>query len=318
MQITTQTWQGRPLYRLETTDWIAECLPDLGGKVITFLDRHSGRQWLWRNPRQPYRKLPFGSDYGNSDSSGIDECFPAVAPGPYPAPPWAGRPIADHGEIWSATWAVVETGPALRTQVTGVEFPYLFERSLEVGPGRGLLFRYRVRNLGDAPFLYCWAAHAIWAPTPGMRLVVPEPATVRLNGATGAWPVPIPPAFRWSPAPPIPSGEDGSLGVVPPPAGAVGRAAKLFLTDLQAGWVGLYDPATDSHLRLQYDPAQLNTLGLWLNWHGWQDYYHLGVEPAIGTVDDLTGAQAQGTARALAPQGVHEWWWELLPGAGSI
>src|SRR5882724_2414082 len=58
-------------------------IPELGGKINSLRDRRTGREWLWRNPRQVYQRAPAGSAYvAVADTGGWDECLPTVAPCP--------------------------------------------------------------------------------------------------------------------------------------------------------------------------------------------------------------------------------------------
>ncbi|RPH61827.1 MAG: DUF5107 domain-containing protein, partial [Chloroflexi bacterium] len=66
-------------------------VPGLGGKINSLRDVRTGREWLWRNPRLPYKRLPHGSSYvAEADTGGWDECFPSVSACEYPSAPWSG------------------------------------------------------------------------------------------------------------------------------------------------------------------------------------------------------------------------------------
>ena len=54
--------------------------PSLGGKISSLRDARTQREWLWRHPRYPYKKVPHGSSYiAYADTGGWDECFPSVS-----------------------------------------------------------------------------------------------------------------------------------------------------------------------------------------------------------------------------------------------
>ena len=149
-------------------------LPKLGGKINSLRDLHSGREWLWGNPRMPYQVAELNSSYvAVADTGGWDECFPTVAPCDYPSAPWAGAALPDHGELWSQTPALeVSVGAdtvSLNTGWQGAALPYRFERQVSAvaGPGR-LRVDYTIANQGQAPLQFIWSLHLLLAIEPGM------------------------------------------------------------------------------------------------------------------------------------------------------
>jgi len=158
-------------------------LPELGGKLNSLRDLRTGREWLWRNPRVSYRRVPHGRSYIlDADTGGWDECFPSVAPCDYPSPPWAGAHIQDHGELWSqaAALEVVEGDREvrLRTRWQGVVLPYNFERTISLAAGSATIrLDYKVTNLAEAQQQFIWSAHPLLAIEPGMRLLLPPSAS---------------------------------------------------------------------------------------------------------------------------------------------
>lgn len=264
-----------------------EVIPGAGGKIASLYDAAQEREWLWSNPRLPIRPPSYGASYVRAhDSGGFDECFPAVAEGPYPHDPWQGVPIPDHGELWGLAWDYERHENRLDMGVDGVRFPYRFERSLELADDAPeLRLSYRVTNRSPFPMPFIWSSHPLLAIRPGMRLLLPEGSPLRVyggsdpefgeRGASLAWP--------WL------AGRD--LGRLPGPE--AGYSVKLFGRAPERGWVGLHDPETATTLRMEYDPKDVPEIGLWLNMGGWTPfegeapYYNLGLEPCIGAGDDL-------------------------------
>lgn len=291
-------------------------LSELGGKISGLYDQRSGREWLWRHPRMAYRRAPHGSSYtALADSGGWDECFPSVAPCPYPADPWRGAPIQDHGELWSqaAALEIVEAGEQLRLQTRwqGVVLPYTFERSIILQSGSSLLrFEYQVRNPADAPLFFIWCAHPLLALEPGMQLELPPAARFHLWAA-------MPPDLLAQtgelrfPDLPLPAHQQAAISRLE----ACGLALKLWSDPLHEGRAALR--AADGALQLRWDVHLLPQLALWLNLGAWAGdggapYYNLGLEPCIGAQDSLAEAV---TERALfatvPPRGMAAWWLEL-------
>lgn len=285
-----------------------EVIPAAGGKIVSFLDRRHDREWLWSNPRLPLRVPTYGASYVREhDSGGFDECFPAVAEGPYPTDPWRGVPIPDHGELWGLEWECKASDRHLAMSVDGVRFPYRFERSLELAEDAPeLRLHYRVLNRAPFPFPFIWSSHPLLEIHPGLRLLLPEGAPLKVYGGSDPAFGAQGDSFAW----PMLAGRD--LSRLPGPE--AGYSVKLFGDSPARGWVGLHDPETATTLRMEYDPVSVPQIGLWLNMGGWTPfegetpYYNLGLEPCIGAGDDLELAVHRFESHGvLPPKGERSW-----------
>lgn len=151
--------------------------PSLGAKVVSLIDRRSGREWLDARP-QPSRIPSFGDAFDAAAAYGWDECFPTVAVGDYP----------DHGELWSRPWSCSAADDSVATEIEGLGFPYLFRRSLELASS-SVIARYELHNRGTTDFPCLWSMHPLFALRPDMRLELPQtlaslagPIDTRANG----------------------------------------------------------------------------------------------------------------------------------------
>jgi galactose mutarotase-like enzyme len=294
--IKRSTVDGFDAVHVDTGALALTLLPELGGKIGSLRDMRSGREWLWRNPRIGYRRLPHGSSYvAEADTGGWDECFPTVAACAYPSPPWAGASIQDHGELWSqqATVDVIEDadGVALHTRWRGVALPYTFDRTARLAAGSARLrVEYAVSSDADAPIRFIWSAHPLLVIEPGMRLLVPASARFNcwLSIPTGllaeqggiAFPLAVRAGAR-------------KLDLASLPDASAGVALKLWSDPLAEGWATLR--ASDGELRMRWDAALLPQLAFWMNLgggaaDGGEPYYNLGLEPCIGAQDSLAQA----------------------------
>lgn len=270
-------------------------IPELGVKLSSLRDLRTGREWLWRNPRLPYRRVPHGSSYIQfGDTGGWDECFPSVDGCAYPSAPWAGAAIQDHGELWTQSPSLEINEQAesvsLTTRWQGVALPYAFERTITAQAGSAALqFEYAVKNLGSAPVDWIWSAHPLLAIEPGMQVLVPSSARFNLRGA-----FPENLLDRQSNVQfPLQVGKF-DLQVLPPVDAGV--AVKLWSDPLTEGWATLRAP--DGEFRMRWDVAQLPQVGIWMNLGMWAGdggtpYYNLGLEPCIGAQDSLNEAVTQ-------------------------
>ena len=85
------------VYVLQNESLEISLVPDLGAKVISLVNRWTGREWmscptggpkLFRNER--------ADDFAASTLVGWDECLPTIAPCVF-----KGRSLPDHGEVWN-------------------------------------------------------------------------------------------------------------------------------------------------------------------------------------------------------------------------
>lgn len=299
--LTDRTEDGLRVVRASTGPLALALMPALGGKISSLRDERSGREWLWRHPRLPYVPGATGAPYTSiADTGGWDECFPSVAPCPYPAPPWAGAPIQDHGELWSQGAALeLREGPGTLTLACrwrGAALPYSFERALTLRAGSARLrCDYTVTSAADQPMPFIWCAHPLLAIEPGMRLSLP--AGARFN--------------RWAAHPP----ELTELSFDPLPGPAIAAALKVWSDPVAEGRAAVI--AADGALAMTWDPALLPQVAVWANLGAWaadggEPYYNLGLEPCIGAQDSLYDAvTTHGLYASLPPGGARTWWLEV-------
>jgi hypothetical protein len=276
-------------------------LPEIGGKIASILHPPTQHEWLWRNPYLSYRRPEYDTSYIRlGDLGGLDECFPTVAPTAYPAPPWAGTAIPDHGELWCQAWETTALDISDQRMVWsavchGVRLPYRFERTLILeADSPGFELRYRVSNPTAFPMPFVWCIHPLLKLAPGMRLSLPagiESAQVGSDRQIEAL--------------------DDWLTIPPPEAG---RAVKAYLT-LAAGSSPVETALIygERSLRFQFVPDEISHVGLWLNYGGWSGlngppYYNLGLEPCIGSSDSLAEAAAHPRQHGqIPPQAERRW-----------
>lgn len=295
-------------------------VPELGGKITSIRDLRSGREWLWRSPSVPYKRLPYGTSYvREADTGGWDECVPTVAACTYPLAPWQGTPIPDHGEVWPQSWALEIRGDpseeiVVSTQAHGVALPYLFQRQIRLAKGANTLrFDYRVENLSDADMAFIWSAHPLFAVTPGMRVRLPEDARLNVYMSVPPTEVVGEPPFTW----PVSVKTDSEiLELSELPDVSAGTAFKLWSDSLSDGWAVI--EADDGAFRFSFDPELIPQVGLWLNAGGWsgsggEPPYNLALEPCIGAQDSLFEAVTRHQQYAmLTPHGSRTWWLETM------
>ena len=291
---------------LSEGNWVVKLFPELGGKIYSIC--WQGRELLAANPRKPFRRAQYAAPYAEYDASGFDECFPTIGPCQYPAYPWTGVDLPDHGELWSLPWVDQIQDDACRLRVHGVRLPYTFSKSIAFAENGALRFHYCLSNPTQFDLQYLWSAHPLLAPRAGMRILLPQGTRVLVDwskdsrlgemGAQHDWPLTLDTA-----------GKPVDLRLI---LGAeAGTVEKLYTTSLSEGWCALYNPSDGCYTAFTFSTAQVPTVGLSINLGGWPvdepGYYNLGLEPCSGYPDRLDLGVQQGTCSSLAGYASVEW-----------
>jgi hypothetical protein len=138
-----------------------DVVPAEGGRVQSVVDGVSGRELLYQRTPPPGERI----DFMSGCPGGWDEMFPNDTP-------WRGHP--DHGRVWSARCAVVETTPDRLRVHTGLATPAVEierEYNLLPPPRRGVRLVIVLEARRDTgPFL--WASHPMLHVGPGWTIAV--------------------------------------------------------------------------------------------------------------------------------------------------
>jgi len=271
--------QGFAVYSLKNDLIELAAVPELGAKIISLKNLRTGREWLW-HPQGGLRlfRNRAGDDFSESPLVGIDECLPTVAPCS-----WRDRKLPDHGELWNTPWAV--NGEAwrdgiLKTHARLKVSPFEFDRTIELC-GDEVRMSYELSNLGDTAENYVWALHPLLRFRPGDRLQLPASTRALLNGET------------WI---------DAMDSAVPGK-----RCAKTFAAPLREGWAAIFNPDSGDRLEFRWNPAENNTLGLWLTRGGWHGHHHFAIEPTNSADDRLASAAERRSCGVIAVSGSASW-----------
>ena len=262
-------------------------VPELGARMLSLKDARTGREWMW-HPAGALRlfRNRLGDDFSRSPLAGMDECLPTIA-----ACSWQGRGLPDHGEVWSQPWQVDELAwqqGLLKTTVSLKLSPFTFERTIGLAEDE-LRLSYRLTNRSATEERFLWAMHPLLQLRAGDRLVLPASTRALLNGET------------WV---------DAVDSAIPK-----GGCSKLFAGPVREGWTGIHNAQTGERLEFEWDPAQNNTLGLWLSRAAWHGHHHFAMEPTNGGPDALDVAAGQKQCGVIAPSGTVTWQVRVRVGA---
>lgn len=308
--------EGFEVIRVNTGAIALNLIPELGSKVNSLRDLRSGREWLWRHPRYPYKLVPHGSSYvAEADTGGWDECFPSVAACEYPSEPWHGVAIQDHGELWSqaAKFEIEQHAETITlwSRWSGLALPYTFTRRIRLNENSSCIrVDYEAMNTSDQTINYVWSIHPLLAIEPGMELFLPASAQFNVAGSIPSDLVSSEKKFRY---PFIASG----LNFPVLPETSAGCAVKIWSDPLSVGdgWATLR--ANNGEFKMRWDVTSLPQVAAWMNFGAWSadggtPYYNLGLEPCIGAQDSLAHAVRQYHLFATLPsRGSNTWWLEI-------
>ncbi len=270
--------------------------PAYGARVVSLVDRHSGREWMTQGAESA--NTGENADYRGPEAVGWDECFPTVSPWDAGATAW-GRRLRDHGDLWGRPWHVELTGPEdIKLSYTSPQFRFSRELRLD---GAALIAHYSVENRSSAELPYLWALHALLAVKPNDRMKLHGVDKVRASYLSlGGQTLPVS-ELSWS-------GPNGALPFaldeVQPASSAF--AGKFLVGGLAGGRARIGQPG--QWLELGWD-SSIENLGIWLTYGGWPGpggHYEAALEPTSALADHL-GQAIEGGFLPLAPGERRDW-----------
>ncbi|HEY3757514.1 MAG TPA: hypothetical protein VGL42_15280 [Opitutaceae bacterium] len=283
------------------------CVPELGGRVCSLVNRRTGREWLWRRPGEPALFQPADPlDFGTGTFAGLDECFPTVGPGA-----WVdGRVLPDHGDVWARAWKIgARTPELLELTVESPPWEFRLRRTIQLRESV-VHFSYELESLANRYAPALWSMHPLFSIREGDRLELP--ASVRELRVESS---------------------DASVqrsSVLYPEISPGVRLDELALFDLERGYLkafagpvwasdaraAIVNRASGESLEVRWDAAAAPYLGLWLTRGGYRGWHHVGIEPTNAPFDrvDLAARDAHTAfAVTLPPRSRRRWWveWRL-------
>lgn len=290
--------------------------PEVGGKIVSLLDRRTGREWLvtpehtgsvppGTPPPNAFRAWPYAAEYNPNQCGGWDEMIPTILACHYPGEgPHHGAELPDHGEAWTLPWADVGSHKnAIDLELTGRALPYRLRRKLSL-EGDTLCMAYALHNAGDAPLTYLWAAHPQFACEPGAAIVLPAGVTEVINVLPLEWGAEFGAPGTRNPWPTFEfDGRTVAQDRVAGPERHGGR--KFYLPpDRPIQWGELRQPSGE-WLRLSWDTGLAPYCGVWIDEGCLNQVSDVAFEPTTGYYDSLAAAWA--TCPTLRPHATVSW-----------
>ena len=271
--------QGFEVYVLQNENLEISLVPELGAKVISLVNRRTGREWM--SAPAAGRKLfrnQFGDDFAASTLAGWDECLPTIAPCI-----WKNRKLPDHGEVWSVPWTIdlkAFSRGELKTGVALAISPFHFERNITLHENV-IQLNYQLENVSDAPEEFLWAMHPLAPVYPGDALELTAEASELLGNPS--WLASL------------------DFGTTRP------ASAKTYAGPLREGRAAIKNLQSGDRLTFLWDTKLNHTLGVWLTRGGWNGQHHQALEPGNGSPDALTDARARNQCGRIPPRAKLNW-----------
>jgi galactose mutarotase-like enzyme len=311
-------WYELPALALEASAVRVVVIPELGGKIVSLLDKQSGREWLLPPQRAYAQGVARSAGFVEQDMSGWDEMFPTINAGAYPVEgEYFAAPLPDHGEVWSAAWALdADNTDAIALSVQGQALPYTLGRTVRVVGENTLRLEYEVVNTGAETLYALWAAHPQFVVDGATRIVLPRSVTQVVNVLPTDELPDDEQLYDWTETV-TPAGEKLPLDRVR--SDAVRKHRKFYLPPEQpVGWVGLQQAAGGAWLRLAWDVASVPYLGVWVDERSYNASLTVALEPSTGYYDSLTRAWQNGRVMELLPNVPYRWALEVSLGVGAF
>lgn len=283
---------------IENEAWRLEVYPQFGGKVLSIIDKADEFELTFDYPAEFPTTCQYDQPYASSYYAGWDECFPAVAPGPYPGHPYKGTVIPDHGELWGVPTIAIPTKDGITTEWNGLRFGYRLARRLWIeGPTLGA--EYTLTNLAPFDFRFVWAMHSLMSLHVPVELELPS-GVFRLSHDAASNRMDVP--FDW---PTTAAGER----LARPDSLPAERGWKVFSVEPIASPAVVRYPTRKRNLKIEYAsndglPAYW---GVWINTGGWVRHKHFAIEPTTGRFDELDRAVKDNSAGRVPPLGRIGW-----------
>lgn len=275
-----------------------EVWPQFGGKVGSILDKADKFELLFDYAAELPTGPQYGRPYAEGWHAGWDECFPAVASGPYPGHPYDGVSVPDHGELWGLPAVATPARDGISTVWHGLRFGYTFTRKLFL-EGATIVAEYALVNHAPFDFHFVWAQHALLCLPGGVELDLGAKSCRLSHDAPGRE---VQADFDW---PSLSQGLDFSR----PSSLPLKQGWKFFTTDAIRSSACVRYPSRGRRLRIEYaSPDKLPAYwGVWINTGGWMGHKHFAIEPTTGRFDQLHRSFRDGSAGRVQPSSRREW-----------
>lgn len=278
-----------------------------GGKICSFVSKDTGTEFFYKDPRKLFYPE---KGYSYHDISGLDECFPTVAPCKYT---FNRQKVSfdDHGVLWQKPWDVDIKGDLV---VMSLDLPKLgceFKRKCKLD-NSSLRLDYTITNYGEFSVPYIYSAHPLFNISKSSRYELPgEVNNIYIYESSESFGLKN---NTW-----VDAGILENFKKVDFLRSAFSRDrhsfVKFFTDKLTNNETTIYYSGIRGSLKVEFDNANLPYLGIFigegfdcLGDDNFERELILGVEPTTGIGDDLITCESTSTVNRLKPGEEFNFW----------
>jgi hypothetical protein len=260
-------------------------LPELGARVDAMICKRADRDLLFHHPRVEPRRAPFGAEFDNWWSGGIDEGAPTGH-----ACRVAGEQLPALGELWSLPWSVEQLDEhtvsfSRAAVITGLRITRTMRLAADATE---VLMTHELQNTGSDPLQLLWGLHPVLPIGPATSVHVPAQGLEVGESGPAGFPASGSRAFG--------DQEPGCLRFEPEPTGSWRFD---YAHDLSEGWLAVEDLAWNVGFRISFPREILTSVWIWAVDGGWRGLRCVGVEPWSGYPARLDQALAAGRVATI-------------------
>lgn len=273
---------------IENADLQVKVIPELGGKISSLLDKKTGHECFFQNPKAEYAIPALYDSFSAYDASGFDDAFPNIDES------WSdvnGRTVhfPDHGEIWTLPMTVKADDNSITLAGQCRVLPCDYRKTVAV-EGRRMRVSYAIRNTGDEAIPFMWTMHCLVNVDEHTRLILPANPGKAENVFAG--------------------GDLGKVGALldvdgTPDLRAMpvpGAMRKYYLAAVVSeGLCGYEFPREGLRLMVRFDKDVLPYLGMWCTMGGFRGDVNAALEPSSAYYDSIDTARARHRLPLITP-----------------
>jgi len=273
-----------PIIRLESSSLQVDVAPEVGGRVVSLVEKSTGHEFLWRNAGLKLERMAPHSAYDPNFYGGIDELIPNDMPEHL-----NGVDSPDHGELWTTALSYASSEDELTLKGTLPLCGLAYERRLSLREGSPHIdIAYRIHNPTAQRRKFLWKLHAALAIAPGDRVLCPAGTARVVDLEWSRWHTLE--AFGW----PVVEGQRADL--IPVKDGTVDF---LFLYDLAEGSMAWQSAAGDLTFAYTFDSAIFPYAWYFASYGGFDDHYTAILEPCTAMPLSVVEAAQLGQCSVL-------------------
>lgn len=258
--------------------------PEFGARILSLIYKPTETEFVWHDPRVPVMKPTHDPRFENI--SGLFDCFPTCEPCTV-----RGMKLPMFGEVASEAWRLLGRSRNSRSVTVRMQrkcdiYPMTIEKTLTVTRNQSTLrLDYALVNLSDDALEYHYSGHNTLNINPNYRIILPSEVTkvkvgMAITDRLGAFGDEI----SW-PRTADNRGNTVDLSKLGQPCDGTGE--NLYTPKLTNSWCAAFNEPRKEAIGFSFDADKLPYLLVWINYGGYQGYYHIALEPSTGRPDNL-------------------------------